>query len=111
MPSNLKVLKDSLTVLAPQADVQLMHLEQLGIPGCIDELALEYDDVAHTVDIMLERNDLEERQLYCVKKLDALLERMSGPNTTHLWTAEAFRSAREWNQVRALATECLAFIR
>jgi len=111
MKAQLKLLADALSMLACDADVQLKYLCELGTPEGVDELALEYDDIAAAADTMLQEGDINERQHNSVKKLTEWLKRMSGPANAHLWTVEALRSAKEWSYVRTLADKCLALLR
>ncbi|MCI0351749.1 MAG: hypothetical protein L0Z53_20200 [Acidobacteriales bacterium] len=116
MDQRLKMLKDSLEVLAADANQQLEYLrsldterktDELGSEYLVDELALEYNDTAILADQMLEEGIINNAQRDCVKALDGLLDRMSGQQNAHLWTAGALRSREEWSQVRASAGECL----
>jgi hypothetical protein len=103
----IQSLKNSLNTLASDAEAQLEHLRKLGLPGGIDELALEYDDIAAAADDMFRLHELDKNQCDSVKKLRNLLSRMSGKANSVLWTAEALCSAPEWKEVRSVAKECL----
>lgn len=104
----LQQLRDSLAVLAAAAQEQLAHLERLELPGLVDEIALEYDDVAAAADYMCELGELTPEQRVCVKELNQFMNTFSGQDHAHLWTPEALYSAPQWEQVRRMATECLA---
>jgi hypothetical protein len=103
----MESLKNAVTVLASDAETQLDHLRKLGLPAYLDEIALEYDDIARVADDMLRLGELDQNQYSSVKKLDGLLSRMSGQANSVLWTAEALSSAPEWKEVRSVAKECL----
>ena len=107
MRGRITLLRDALTLLASPATAQLEHLSALGLPGVIDELALEYDDIAAAADNMLVEGELDNFQCSCVKELNRFLREISGKHNAHLWTAEALRSAPEWEQVRHKASDCL----
>ena len=111
MQGRLKLLRDSLTVLASPPHVQLQHLTNLGVPGVVDELALEYDDTATAVDTMFAEGELDHRQRDCVKKLNQFMRQFSGHANADLWTPEALRSTQQWKQVRSMANECLELLK
>jgi hypothetical protein len=106
----LKSLKGAVRVLASDATAQLEHLGRLGLSVGIDELALEYDDIAAAADDMLRCREIDENQYDWVKKLHKQLSEMSGQANSRLWTVEALSSAPEWKEVRHLAKECLRLI-
>ena len=74
MKGRVKLLKESLALLASEPDVQLAHLRDLGVPDHVDELALEHDDIAPTAEKMLREGEINEDQLNCIKELDAILK-------------------------------------
>jgi len=106
MKGRVKLLKESLALLASEPDVQLAHLRDLGVPDHVDELALEHDDIAPTAEKMLREGEINEDQLNCIKELDAILKGMSGNSNAHLWTAESLNNAQEWRYVRRFAKQC-----
>ena len=106
----MKLLRDALTLLASPPAVQLEHLATLGVPQGIDELALEFDDVAAAADSMLKEGELDNQQRNCVKQLNEFLAQFSGQNNARLWTPEALSSAPQWEKVRRLATDCLTHL-
>jgi hypothetical protein len=110
MRTAFRQLRDSLTVLAAPAHEQLAHLERLELPGLVDEIALEYDDVAAAADYMSELGELSLEQCEYVKKLNQFMKTFSGQANAHLWTPEALRSAPEWEQVRKMARHCLSLL-
>lgn len=63
MNNQVKSLKQQLTLLASEADVQLDYLNQGEIAGCVDELALDYDAVARNAEFMLRRGELLPRHV------------------------------------------------
>jgi hypothetical protein len=107
MSERIKTLLDAVALLASDPSKQLQHLRELGLPEGIDELALEYDAIAAAADDMLQLGELDRQQFDSVRKLDGLLSCMSGEANSMLWTAESLSSAREWQEVRSVAKECL----
>ena len=99
-----------MALLASDPVAHLQHLRGLGLPEEIDELALEYDDIAAAADDMLQLGELNKNQYDSVKKLDDLVSRMSGITNLQLWTTEGLSSALEWKEVRRLAKECLRLL-
>ncbi len=53
MEGRLDLLQQSLRILALNADAQSEYLNQAGLSGVVDELALEYDAVAAAADNMV----------------------------------------------------------
>jgi len=107
----IDLLKEQLAVLASEPDAQLAHLDQGQLPGCVDELALDFDAVARNANFMLSRGELSKPQHDCIKRLDEYLNEMSGTANAHLWTAEGLYSTEAWREVRRIANECLGLFR
>jgi hypothetical protein len=107
----LNSLRDALTLLASPPGFQVDRLKALGIPEGIDELALEYDDIAAAADSMFEGGEITTQQRDCVKKLSVFLSEFGGQDNAHLWTPGALYSAPQWEQVRRMATDCLTRLR
>jgi hypothetical protein len=110
MKTRWQLLRDAVFVLASDAAGQLDHLRELGLPEGIDELALEYDDIAGAAENMLECGELDKSQYEAVRKLDTLLSQMSGKANATLWTTAALAAAPEWNEVRHHAKGCLRLL-
>jgi hypothetical protein len=108
MLRQLKSLTDSLQVLAASADAQLSYLRKLGRPDLIDELALEFDDIAASADSLFSEGILNDEQRQCVENLSRYLAEFGGEANSHLWTAEALRVSDKWKRVRILASDCLS---
>jgi hypothetical protein len=111
MKGQMELLIASLNVLASAPSIQLEHLAQLGLPEGIDELALEYDDIAAAAGTMLNNGVLNQAQADCATKLNQFQNEFSGQANAHLWTVEALQSAEEWKTVRGMAAECLATLK
>jgi hypothetical protein len=74
----LEQLRDALMVLAAPAQDQLAYLARLELPAGVDEIALEYDDVAEAADDMFEQGELNKEQMQCVKSRDQFISSFSG---------------------------------
>jgi hypothetical protein len=110
MSDRVKELINRLKLLASNPATQLEHLRQQGLPEGIDELALDFDAIAAAADYMLELGELKQNQCECIKKVLALLTRMSGQTNAKLWEPEALFSRPEWDEVRSAANECLRLL-
>jgi hypothetical protein len=91
--------------LAEAPDRQIEYLRQLGSPVSADELALEFDDVAAAA--VAEAHLLSDKQAEIVRQPTDLLSAISGPSRAKLWTPNALRSASEWQEIRAVATQLM----
>ena len=107
MKGGVKMLKESLTILAADARTQMRYLENLGTPECADELALEYDDTAAAADSMLDCGEINREQRDSVVQLNEYLGSISGESNAHLWTPEALCESQEWQEVRRQARATL----
>src|SRR5262245_35634391 len=104
MNARFEMLEDTLKALASSPEEQSLQLRQQGTPGCVDELALDFDAIAAATDDMLQRGEIGAIQRDCIKALNDYLDNMSGEAKAHLWTVEALSSAPEWREVRRKAT-------
>ena len=105
-----ELLDKSLGTLSSTAEAQLEYLRKIELPELIDELALEFDDMAVAAGDMLQRHEIVEDQYRSVKSLQDLLKRMSSQSNAKLWTSEVLASAQEWETVRKMASECLRLL-
>jgi hypothetical protein len=71
---------------------QLTHLKKLGDVG-VDELALEYDDIARAAAHMVKCGEMTSRQCREIERLGELLEEMSCSENSALGTPEAVLTA------------------
>lgn len=97
----LASLQDVLARLAAPASAQIAYLQDLGVTPSIDELALEFDDIAVLVPELVENGRLTREQVETVMALDRTLQAMSGIDD--LWNDAALRSDPRWAEVRELA--------
>jgi hypothetical protein len=111
MSPRIKMLIDMLTPLSLGPEAQLQYLHGQGIPECIDDLAEDYNAIAVAADSMLRLGELTQEQHDRVRELDDFLGSFSGQANAQLWTPEALRSAPEWEQVRKMASHCLALLK
>ena len=97
------MLKESLTLLAADAQTQMRYLKNLGLPEGVDELALEYDETAAAADAMLDCGEINREQRDSIVQLNEYLGRISGQSNAHLWTPKALHESIEWQEVRRQA--------
>ena len=101
-------LRRSLQVLAAPWEEQRQHLERLfGERVAVDELGLEFDDVAPVVLPQGHQAGLSDEALRVVRDLADHLGTKSDRSEPRLWTVEALRDAPEWERVRTLAQSAL----
>ncbi|MCY2966645.1 MAG: hypothetical protein NT069_23960 [Planctomycetota bacterium] len=85
-------------------DEQLAELRHLGCPDVIDELALQFYDQAVLADQLQSAGEITEEQLDVVRRIDEVLDAMSGEANADLWTAAALKTSPMWTRVRILAS-------
>ena len=107
MDTFTQMLITSLKVLSWEAIDQLRYLGTLGISGNIDELALEFDDVALLAKVKYESREFNEEQYKFVERLSTQLDEMSGIQNKQLWTEKALINTPQWKEVREHAKACL----
>ncbi len=105
--ARLQRLIDSAKLLSRPPEEQLATLASMGVPGVVDELALNFDDDFRPFHSMVEDGEVSPATQVAAEQLDTQLQRMSGQKNAHLWTPEALRSAPEWLVVRRLASYLL----
>ena len=76
----------------------------------IDELALQFADIACARNGMLQSGEINSTQHDCVADLDEFLNSLSGMKNSLLWTIGALRSDPRWDIVRKKAQQCLALL-
>ncbi|WP_150105946.1 hypothetical protein [Rubinisphaera brasiliensis] len=100
-------LRRAVRSLSNDADEQLAELRDLGCAVGVDELALQFHDQALLAKQLNELGEINDEELETVRRIDSLLDRMSGEVNAHLWTGDALRTSPQWAQVRGLAQEFL----
>jgi hypothetical protein len=108
--NRVQQLKEAATVLASHPNEQLKHLEEIGVPGGVDELALEYDAIAAAAKDMQLSGELSPSQYEATRALNQLLSEMSAKDYQDLWTIESLSSASQWQEVRRLASGLLKLL-
>jgi hypothetical protein len=113
MRSRIEFLRECLKVLSLDAEGQLNSLAEQGcipLEHYIDELALDYDGIAAAAGDMREKGETDSATCDSVRELNNYLGAISGKANAHLWTAEALRTAPEWQHVRRMAKDCLSLL-
>lgn len=101
------LVRESVARLGAPARRQVAYLRRLGVHPSVDELALDFHELALLADTNAVRGELTDSEAELVARLDAKLDAMSGTDRAELWTPDALASAPEWDDVRELACECL----
>lgn len=104
-PGILDQLRESLRRLASPPTEQLQALGS--DEGPVDEIALEFDDVAQAVALS---GWLSPEGAAAVRQLGERLSKMSGRANAHLWTRSALSQAAEWQEIRRLAQIALGLL-
>jgi len=97
-------------LLALPAESQRLWLSSLGLPGepgYADEMATEFDDGLLLLPQFVAAGWLSHEAADRLTAVDALLEKMSGPEKASLWSIEALYARAEWEAVRAAARDAL----
>ena len=96
--------RDTVEALAADGDTALARLPD----NCCkaDELACQFDDLRLPF-LALFSAHLSASEKRLIEDLDGLLEAMSGPQHSELWTEDAVRQHPAWAKVRQKAVEVL----
>ena|SRR5688500_10769983 len=94
----------ALRALAGPAEAQLARFPEFVVKA--DELALDFAD-AHLLFAQCQQLEFTRAQRDAVADVDQLLDQMSGPERSALWTEQALREAPEWDSVRNAAKRAL----
>jgi hypothetical protein len=104
-------LRRTLDVLAAPWDDQRRYLERVfGQEVAVDELGLEFDDVAPVALAQGREAGLSDEALSAVRDLDDQLKMMSDRSEARLWTIEGLRDSPDWARVRTLAQAVLSLL-
>ncbi|TDB77558.1 hypothetical protein [Micromonospora sp. KC723] len=93
--------------LALAPDDQREYLRRAGVGGSVDELALQLEAVVALLEPLEEAELVDPAQAELARRIDQMLDLMSGADKAYLWEPEALSTAPEWVEVRALAKEFL----
>jgi hypothetical protein len=94
----------ALRLLGMAPELQLEHVRQLGVD--VDELGLEFDDVAGTRKKLVADGVLSPTQAAAVAAVDYHLVKMTSAGPAR-WTDEAVLSGEDWVELRELARSAL----
>ncbi len=106
--TQLERLWDAVQALSLAPERQLEVLDQIGASGLVDELALQFADHFWAAEPACRDGKMSRTEYELLKKLDACLKAVSGPEHADIWTPAALRVSHVWKRVRALAAEALA---
>ncbi|MFF8464816.1 hypothetical protein ACF071_29230 [Streptomyces albidoflavus] len=106
LPALRRLLVDSLAALAEDASVQAAWARRHGVSA--DEFALDFDHALRTASSRLTEAVNSTPTAETLRRLDALLRAMSGPDQAERWEPGAMATDPGWAEVRSLAREALA---
>jgi hypothetical protein len=107
MSGFINQLKEVLHLLAAEGQEQLRYLDEIGVEGNVDELALEFDDIVRLAKSRFEIGEITAQQLDRINEINSMLDSMSGQENAALWTPEALLRSPQWESVRNRARLCL----
>jgi hypothetical protein len=116
MPSRYDNLRTATARLAAPAEQQLAWLHALFLPLVRDgdtsgygndELALQFEDYAISIDHMLNAGELTSGQADALRTLDRILLSWSGKQHPEFWTRDALLTDPRWVDVRQRAKAAL----
>lgn len=97
-------LQDALATLAMPSRAQLERAKAIGVG--IDELALEFDDVARARGKLVLDGELSDEQALAIVQVEAQLQRITAAGPQR-WTDEAVSAGEDWSELRRLAQSAL----
>jgi hypothetical protein len=100
-------LREALKLLAAPAEAQIIYLKNLGVFPSVDELALEFYDLAVLADSKLQEGQINASQYRSAREIDSKLAEISGEKNTGLWEPNALFNAPSWEEVRSMAKQAL----
>ncbi len=106
MTSRRQLLIDAVSLLASDASEQLHYLERLGVLPGVDELVLEFDDIACARDDMLRTGELNADEHRMLAMLDVAMTKTMSSEDTMLWTPQAVMHDERWQELRIRARDC-----
>ena len=111
MTSRKRLLIEAVEHLAAEPAAQQAYLASLGVPDGIDELALEFDDIAAARDDMRESAELTPEEHRMLRLIDDLLKNMSQKANMDIWTPAALVASAHWAEVRMRSREFLHLLK
>jgi hypothetical protein len=102
----LRDILEDLQALATDAETLIKAFPPM-IPAA-DEVANEFDDHLYFAERLVDEGLITREMMEHVRAVDRFLSEMSDRHDDSLWTDEALRTRKEWDEVRRLAREALA---
>ncbi len=103
-----RLLKEAIQHLADSYESQCGYLRSLsGDHLLVEELALEFDDIAPAFLSGQSRSAIGEGAAVLIQQLSNLLAQMSTANNVVVWTEEGLRDSPAWSEVRTIAALCV----
>lgn len=103
---HLKMLVESLRLLASPASVQLNSLPEAVVKA--DELALIFCDCTRFLPELRENQLVSESFAEQAGEIDEMLAGLSGRQNSSFWTDESVRTSVKWQEVREMAASTLS---
>ncbi|MDQ0847071.1 hypothetical protein [Streptomyces sp. V1I6] len=101
-----RLLIESLTVLAADAQTQAAWLDRYGV--MTDEIALDFDHAFRMTEALAAEGHLAEGITADLQEIDMILSRMSDGDNADRWTRDALSTDEEgWGRARRLARRLL----
>ncbi|SCD91997.1 hypothetical protein GA0115246_108017 [Streptomyces sp. SolWspMP-sol7th] len=100
-----RLLINSLSVLAPDASVQMAWLDEHKV--AVDEIALDFDHAFRMTNRLVEHHQISGSAAAGLLEIDVLLAAMSGHAQADRWTRDALVSDAGWSEARQLARQIL----
>ena len=95
--------------LAADPDTQLRYLDAYS--PLVDEIVLDFDDVARAAEDMFSCGESDTSQLAAIRQVEQWLDRMDSDKSTNTWSREALATSSAWAHLRLLARQCLETFR
>ncbi|MGP4052765.1 hypothetical protein [Streptomyces sp. 2A115] len=100
-----RLLLESLTVLAADAQTQVAWLAKHGV--LTDEIALDVDHACGMAEALVEEGQLDRVALPDLREINAVLSEMSGAKNTDRWSRDALFADEGWGRARRAARRVL----
>ncbi len=100
-----RLLIESLTVLAADAQVQAAWLDSHGV--MTDEIALDFDHAFRMAEALVAEGQLSVEVTTDLQEIDAILSAMGDGENADRWTRDALSTDEGWGHARRLARRVL----
>ena len=104
-PDYVRLLVESLTLLAADPKVQIAYIDQPGLSA--DDLAEDHVAPAANAEWMCEEGLIGPGVRQRAERIDEIFTAMSGQHKEQRWTHQALATDPGWIEVRTLAREAL----